>query len=166
MIENHHAIVRPMRPEDAGEVIAMARQLAAAVGDPEPRLTEAALIRDGTGPERWFDCLVAEVAGRLAAYALVCRGFEAHTAKKRLWLGDFYVRPEARRCGIGRALMTAIARHALQHGCDAMYWELWRMNSTAAAFYRRLQTEEVADLAVMRLDRDGLTTIVAAAEGS
>src|ERR1700686_2561028 len=153
-------IVRAMGPEDVAGVVDMARQLAAAVGDPEPSLAEADLIRDGTGPQRWFDCLVAEVAGRLVAYALVCKGFEAHTAKKRLWIGDFYVRPEARRNGVGHALMTAVARHALQHGCDAVYWELWRLNSAGEAFYRRLGAEEAIDLAVMRLDRDRLTALV------
>jgi GNAT superfamily N-acetyltransferase len=148
-----------MHPQDAAGVIDMARQLAAAVGDPEPRLTEADLIRDGTGPERWFDCLVAEVASRLVAYAVVCKAFEAHTAKRRLWLGDLYVRPDARRNRIGHALMTAIARHALGLGCDAVYWELWRMNSAGEAFYRGLGAAEAIDLAVMRLDKDRLAAL-------
>jgi GNAT superfamily N-acetyltransferase len=160
MIEIYRPIVRAMRPEDAAGVIDMARQLAAAVGDPEPRLAEADLIRDSAGPERWFDCLVAEVAGRLVAYALVCKGFEAHTAKKRLWVGDFYVQPDARRNGVGRALMIAVARHALQVGCDAVYWELWRMNTAGEAFYRRLGAEEAIDLAVMHLDKDRLAALV------
>jgi GNAT superfamily N-acetyltransferase len=159
MIENPRPYVRAMRPQDAADIVAMARELAAAVDDPEPKLTEADLMRDGAGPERWFDCLVAEVAGHLVAYALVCKGFEAHTARRRLWLGDFYVRPDARRSGVGRALMTAVARHALQLGCDAVYWELWRMNSTGKAFYRSLGAEEAIDLEVMRLDRDRLAAL-------
>jgi GNAT superfamily N-acetyltransferase len=159
MIENPRPIVRAMRPHDAAGIVAMARELAAAVGDPEPRLTQADLIRDSVGPERWFDGLVAELGGRLVAYALLCKGFEAHTAKKRLWLGDFYVRPDARRGGVGRALMTAVGRHALQLGCDAVYWELWRLNSTGEAFYRSLGAEEAIDLEVMRLDRDRLAAL-------
>jgi GNAT superfamily N-acetyltransferase len=159
MIEIYRPSIRAMHPEDAAGVIDMARQLAAAVGDPEPELTEGDLLRDGTGPERWFDCLVAEVAGRLVAYALVCKGIEAHTARKRLWLGDFYVRPDARRTGVGRALMTAIARHALRLGCDAVYWELWRMNAAGEAFYRKLGADVAIDLAVMRLDKDRLAAL-------
>jgi GNAT superfamily N-acetyltransferase len=97
----------------------------------------------------------------LLAYALVCKGFEAHTARKRLWLGDFYVRPDARRTGVGRALMTAIARHVLQLGCDAVYWELWRMNAAGEAFYRKLGADVAIDLAVMRLDKDRLAALAA-----
>jgi diamine N-acetyltransferase len=150
-----------MRPEDATAVIAMARALAAAVGDPEPQLTPTELIADGTGAERWFDCLVAETAGRLVAYALLCKSFEAHTGRRRLWVGDLYVEPEARRGGVGRALMAAVARHALALGCDAVYWELWRMNHAGEAFFRGLHAEAPDDLAVMRFDKERLTALAA-----
>jgi GNAT superfamily N-acetyltransferase len=162
VLGNDLTAVRAMRPEDAADVVEMARALAAAVGDTEPNLVESDLIRDGSGPERWFDCLVAEVSGRLGGYVLMCKGFEAHTASRRLWLGDFYVRPDVRRNGVGSALMTAVARHALQLGCEAVYWELWRMNVVGDAFYRRLRAEEAADLAVMRFDRTRLSEIAAA----
>jgi GNAT superfamily N-acetyltransferase len=132
-----------------------------AVGDTQPNLAQSDLIRDGIGPERWFDCLVAEVSGRLGGYVLMCKGFEAHTGSRRLWLGDFYVRPHARRSGVGSALMIAVAHHALQLGCEAVYWELWRMNVVGDAFYRRLRAEEAADLAVMRFDRTRLSEIAA-----
>jgi GNAT superfamily N-acetyltransferase len=161
VLGNDLAPVRAMRPEDAADVVEMARALAAAVGDTEPNLVESDLIRDGSGPERWFDCLVAEGSGRLGGYALVCKGFEAHTASRRLWLGDFYVRPQMRRSGVGSALITAVARHALQLGCGAVYWELWRMNVVGDAFYRKLRAEEAADLAVMRFDRTRLSEIAA-----
>jgi GNAT superfamily N-acetyltransferase len=153
------AIVRVMRPEDTAAIIAMARALAAAVGDPQPRLTPTELIRAGTAG--WFDCLVAEAADRLVAYALLCKGFEAHTAKRRLWIGDLYVEPAARRSGVGRALMAAIARHALALGCDAVYWELWRMNSAGEAFYRGLGAETPGDLTLMRLGQERLIELAA-----
>ncbi len=139
----------------------MARELAGLVGDPTPAISESDLIRDGFGPERWFDCLIAEIPNQLVGYALMSRAFEAHTGKKRLWLGDLYVRPAARRSGAGSALMMTIARHALHLGCHSVYWELWRMNVAGAAFYRKLMAEEATDLAVMCLDKDNLAAIAA-----
>ena len=148
-----------MRAEDAPAIVEMAHELAAAVEDPAPKLAASDLIHHGVGPEKWFDCLVAAVADQILGYALFCRGFEAHTGKKRLWLGDLYVRPAARRRGTGRALMSAVARHALENGCDAVYWELWRMNSTGQALYRALNAEEIGDLAVMRWSKARLAAI-------
>jgi GNAT superfamily N-acetyltransferase len=149
--------VRVALPADAEIIAAMAAELAAAVEDPRPDFDAARFIRDGFGPERWFECLVAEIEGQPVGYALICRGFEAHTGKRRLWLGDLYVRRVARRSGAGRSLMAAVANRALELDCEAVYWELWRPNALGKAFYERLAAEEAADLAVMRLGGERLS---------
>jgi GNAT superfamily N-acetyltransferase len=94
---------------------------------------------------------VAEIDGRLIGYAMVGRGYEAHIGKRRLWLSDLYVRRHARRTGTGRALMRAIARLAVAQGCDAIYWDLWRLNRLGKAFYQSLGGIEIGDLAIWHL---------------
>ena len=137
-----------MTRQDATAVARLARELAAVLEGPEPALDPNDLVRDGIGPKRWFDCLVAEVDGRLISYAMVCRGYEAHMAKCRLWLRDLYVRTDARRTGAGRALMVEIARLAIGQGCEAVYWDLWRLNRVGKAFYESLGAVEIGDLAI------------------
>jgi GNAT superfamily N-acetyltransferase len=143
--------IRPMAASDAAVVAEMARELAAVLDDPEPALDPNDLVRDGVGPERWFDGLVAEVGGRLIGYAMVCRGYEAHIGKRRLWLSDLYVRAHARRTGAARALMRAVARLATAQSCDAVYWDLWRLNRVGKAFYESLGAVEDGDLAIWRV---------------
>lgn len=147
---NEHAdlTVRPMAAADAATVAKMARELAAALDDPELVLDPGDLIRDGIGAERWFDGLVAVVDGSVIGYAMVCRGYEAHMASRRLWLSDLYVRPQARRSGAGRALMAAVARLAIAHGCEGIYWDLWRLNRVGKAFYQSLGAVEIGELAI------------------
>ena len=146
-----------MTAADAALVVAMASSLAQAVVDPPPQLTAEALLH--AVAEGWCECFVAELRHELAGYALVSRGFEAHTGKRRLWLGDLYVKPSARRSGVGRTLIARVARHALELECDALYWELWRPNSGAARFFGEIGAEAVAELAITRLDRSGLSTL-------
>lgn len=150
-----------MRTEDAAVIVDMARALASTVGDPIPKLTADELVRGGLGPDRWFDCFVAELKGASVGYVLASRGYEAHTGKKRLWLGDLYVRPNARQNGVGRSLVAVVARRAVEHGCDAVYWELWRPNASARAFYGRVGAKEVADLTILCLDGQSLAAIAA-----
>lgn len=156
---NRTPYVRAARPADAQVIVAMAAELAAAVEDPAPDFDAARFVRDGFGPDRWFECLVAEIEHEPVGYVLICRGFEAHTGKRRLWLGDLYVRGAARRGGAGRALMAAVASRARDLDCEAVYWELWRPNALGRAFYERLEAEETGELAVMRLGGERLAAM-------
>jgi GNAT superfamily N-acetyltransferase len=152
-------LVRRAASADIAEILAMARELALAVEDPPPQIDAERFAANAFGPDRWCECFVAERSGALIAYALACRGFEAHTGQRRLWLGDLYVRPSGRKRGAGRALMRAIAQHAVQLGCSAVYWELWHKNALGEAFYRRLAADHVDDLAIFRLAGDKLAQI-------
>jgi GNAT superfamily N-acetyltransferase len=156
---NRIPYVRTALPSDAEVVVVMAAELAAAVEDPTPNLDAARFMRDGFGPDRWFECLVAEIDGEPVGFALICRGFEAHTGKRRLWLGDLYVRTAARRSGAGRSLMATVARRAIDLNCEAVYWELWRPNTLGWAFYKRLGAEETGDLLVMRVAGERLAAV-------
>ena len=122
MPDSRSIIVRPMRQADAPLVVAMARELASIVGDPAPDLDPAALLRACDGAERWCECLVAESGGAPVGYALISRGYEAHTGKRRLWIGDLYLMPPARGVGAGRVLMAAIARRATELDCIGVFW--------------------------------------------
>jgi len=136
-----------MTRQDATAVARLARELAAVLEGPEPALDPNDLVRDGIGPKRWFDCLVAEVDGRLISYAMVCRGYEAHMAKRRLWLRDLYVRTDARRTGAGRALMVEIARLAIRQGCEAVTG-ICGGSRVGKAFYESLGAVEIGDVAI------------------
>jgi GNAT superfamily N-acetyltransferase len=156
---NRTPYIRTAVPSDAEVIVAMAAELAAAVEDPTPDLDVARFVRDGFGSDRWFECLVGEIEGEPVGFALICRGFEAHTGKRRLWLGDLYVRTAARRSGAGRALMAAVASRAIDLDCEAVYWELWRPNTLGKGFYEGLDAEETGDLTVMRLAGERLAAV-------
>jgi GNAT superfamily N-acetyltransferase len=152
-------VVRFATPADSEAIVAMARELAAAVDDPPPPIDVDRLLGAAFGPERWCDCLVAEQGRALVGYAVVCRGFEAHTGQRRLWLADLFVRAGTRTGGVGRALIGAVASHALAQGCAAVCLDLWRPNKVGKAFYDALGAEEAGDIAQLRLGRDRLVAL-------
>jgi GNAT superfamily N-acetyltransferase len=152
-------VVRFAVPEDSEAIVAMARELAAAVEDPPPQIDVAQFLNVAFGPERWCECLVATRGSALVGYAVVCRGFEAHTGERRLWLADLFVSGTTRRGGVGRALIGTVAGHALAQGCAAVCWDLWRPNTVGRAFYDALGAEEARDIAQFRLGRDLLVQL-------
>ena len=144
-VEEHPArergavVVRAIEPRDVAGVWTLLRGLAE-----YERMTEAVTGDAETLGAALFETedrvrgLVAEVSGRLVGYALFYPVFGSFRARWRLWLEDLYVAPEARGTGAGRAMMSALAKAAVDGGYEAIDWEVLDWNDAAIRFYARL----------------------------
>jgi len=100
--------------------------------------TPAIVRRDAFGRRRALRLLVAEVGGRLVGYASFAVGYNTDVAARDLWMHDLFVQAPWRRAGIGRALLTAVAREAAGRGLASLEWGVRSSNTRALRFYRRL----------------------------
>jgi GNAT superfamily N-acetyltransferase len=144
-------IVRRASHADMATVAELSRELAVHVDDPDPGSDASLLLECGFGPDRWFECLIADDGGRVVGFALFCRKFEAHTRTKRLWLGDLCVTAEKRRKGIGHALIAAVRTRAAELGCAAVDFELAHQNDAARTFYDELGALNCDDIEPLQL---------------
>ena len=144
-------IVRRASHSDMEAVAELSRELAVHVNDPDPGPNASLLLELGFGPDRWFECLIADDGNRVVGFALFCRKFAAHTRTKRLWLGDLCVTADKRREGVGHALIAAVRARAAELGCTAVDFELASQNDTARAFYKELGALDCDDIEPLRL---------------
>ena len=124
--------------DDAEAIAQLAAELAHHQGEPVCRLDIDAVRRDGFGPDPAFACLLGELDGRAVGYALVMPWYEPAPAARGLYIGDLFVRPEARGHGLGRALIEAVAADAKRRGLSYVGWLSKPWNEAAHAFYRKL----------------------------
>lgn len=130
--------IRLARLEDADLVAALVRELATQQGDPTGHISVERFRRDAFKPAPEFEVLIAERAGAVAGYAMFHLSYEPSYAARGVYLCDLYVRPEARRAGIGRALAAAVAARTKELGRTYVWWVAKDWNDTALAFYRSL----------------------------
>ncbi|TXL78102.1 GNAT family N-acetyltransferase [Vineibacter terrae] len=130
--------VRRATIEDAEALAEMAQGLNAHQGDPVSSFSPAAARRDGFGEAPCWTALIAERDGRPVGYAMFHAAYDAPHAARGLYLQDLFVNDGERRQGVGRALMTAVAREARQAGCIFFWWTAKQWNTEALAFYRKL----------------------------
>ena len=136
------ATVRPARPADVGDLAAMLEALNHELDCRPPQVDIGATLRaDGFGPNAAFACLIAERKGAPAGYALFLPAYDTETSARGAFLSNLYVMPPARGRGLGRALIAAAARAAMQRGGDFLYWEVLKTNDRARRFYRSLAGE-------------------------
>ncbi len=107
------------------------------------------------------EVLIGEVDGEPAGFALFFHNFSTFLGKRGLYLEDLYVRPAFRGAGLGRHLMAALARIAVQRDCGRFEWSVLDWNQPAIAFYRRLGATGMDDWTVQRLEGAALHALAA-----
>ena len=130
--------IRPAEARDAAAVVEMAAELSVNEGKPPRSFSEADFRRDGFGEEAAFSCLIAEVDGRPAGYALYHGSYDAETGQRGAFVHDLYLRPAFRRRGLGHALLGEVCRMTRATGGRFVWWCMVDGNQGAEGFYRRL----------------------------
>ncbi len=103
-------------------------------------ITEADLARDGFGENPQFRAFIADWDGQAAGYAVIF-GYFSTWAGRGLFLEDLFVRQPFRNRGIGKALLSEVARIAVDEGCYGIHWEVLDWNEKAIELYKALGAE-------------------------
>lgn len=152
--------VRPAVPGDGAALLELVTALAEyeKLPPPDPAARER-LLRDGFGPAPRYQLLLGELDGRPVGYALYFYTYSSFLARPTLFLEDLFVRPDARRHGVGGALLRSLARAALAADCGRMEWAALTWNRLAIDFYERLGARGLDEWRTFRLDGPGLATL-------
>jgi len=108
----------------------------------------------GTKPAA--EALIGEVGGEPAGFALYFQNFSTFLARPGIYLEDLYVRPAARRLGLGAALLARLAKLAVERDCGRLEWAVLDWNQPAMDFYSRLGARPMHDWTVWRLSGEAL----------
>jgi GNAT superfamily N-acetyltransferase len=153
-------MIRPARPDDVPVIYQLIRDLAAyekalpGVTGTEQDLRRA-LLAD---PPAVF-AHVAERDGEVAGFALWFLSFSTWAGKHGIYLEDLYVRPDMRRFGLGRALLTELARICVERGYPRLEWSVLDWNQPARTFYAALGAAELDEWTVHRLTGPALRAL-------
>ncbi len=107
---------------------------------------------------------LAEHRGVAVGYALYFGMFSSFSTSSLVWLEDLYVRGSHRGSGVGRSLMAAVARAALERGAARLVWAVLDWNEPALEFYRRLGASRQEGWHVYELEGRPLQALALAPE--
>jgi GNAT superfamily N-acetyltransferase len=118
--------------------------------------TEDMLAATLFGEKPGAEVLIAHLDHEPAGFALFFPNYSTFLARPGIYLEDLYVPPSLRGRGVGLALLTAVARRAVERGCGRLEWSVLDWNEPALGFYRKLGAQPMADWTVQRLTGDAL----------
>ena len=152
--------IRAATTEDAACILGFIRALAEYEREPDAvEVDEATLARQLAESPPPFECLIAELAGRPAAFALFFHTYSTWRGKRGIWLEDLFVLPEARRQGIGAALLGHIAALALERNCARFEWSVLDWNTPAIDFYRSVGAQVLEPWRICRVTGPALVRL-------
>ena len=158
--------IRPATPADIPLVHALIRALAEYEREPHSvKITEEQLLRDGFGPNPYYECLIAEKDGAGAGFALYFPIYSTWQGPS-LHLEDLFVRPEFRGQGIGKALLKEVAGEAVKKGCARLQWDVLNWNQPAIDFYHSIGAIMMHEWRGMRMTRDAIKALTGSTEVS
>ena len=149
-------------PDDTPQILAFIRELAEYERLPhEVVATERQLEHHLFGPEPRAEVVFAALRGETVGFALYFHNYSTFTGRPGLYLEDVFVRPAARGAGIGRILMTYLAKLARERGCARFEWAVLDWNVDAIRFYRTIGATGMDDWRVQRVSGDALEQLAA-----
>ena len=156
--------IRPATRADAALIVGFIRELAEYEKMLDQVQATAADIESQLfGPRPAAECLIAELDGKPAGFALFFHNFSTFLAKPGLYLEDLYVKPELRGQGVGKQLLAQLAALALQRGCGRFEWAVLDWNAPAIRFYQSLGAEMMESWKINRLTGEPLRKLAAEA---
>jgi GNAT superfamily N-acetyltransferase len=149
--------VRPATPADVPLILAFIRELAEYEKlAHEVTATEALLHATMFGPQARAETLIGCVNGEAAGFAVFFYNYSTFLALPGIYLEDLYVRPPFRKLGLGKALLTTVARIAVERGCGRYEWSVLDWNEPSIRFYEGLGAEMHGAWRRMRVSGDAL----------
>ena len=110
------------------------------------------------------EAIVAELGDLTIGFALFFPTYSTFLTQPGLHLEDVFVLPEYRRQGVGKALMTSVAKIARDRGCGRLEWSVLDWNQNAIDFYQRFGATVLPDWQTCRMSAEQLAQIATPSE--
>jgi GNAT superfamily N-acetyltransferase len=148
--------LRQAREDDLPQILRLIKDLAE-----YEKLLHAVTATEDILRESLFRQRVAEVVlgycgDEVAGFAVYFQTFSTFLGLPGMYLEDLFVIPQFRCHGLGRMLLTHLARIARDRGYGRLEWAVLDWNELAIRFYKSLGAVPMHDWTVFRLTGESL----------
>ena len=150
-------VLRFATADDVGLIFDFIHQLAEYEKKTDEVITDEDQLRQSLfGERRVAEVVIASYEGEPAGFALFFHNFSTFLGRPGIYLEDLFVIPNLRGHGIGRILLSYLARLAVERGCGRLEWWVLDWNEPAIRFYERLGAKAMDEWTVYRVTGDAL----------
>lgn len=151
-----HTTYRFATPADIPTILAFIRELAEYEHLADQVVATPQLLEEWLFQKQTAQVLLAEWDGVPVGSALFFHNFSTFLGRAGIYLEDLYVQPAYRGRGLGKGLLTQLARICVERGCGRLEWSCLDWNQPSIDFYLSLGAQPMSDWTTYRLTGDTL----------
>ena len=152
--------VRLGQKEDMQAVFNLITELAVFEKEPDAvEITVTDLVRDGFSETPKFKVFVAEQEHNIIGIALFYERFSTWKGRT-IHLEDLIVTKSKQKIGAGKALYTAVLKHAYDNNFNRVAWEVIDWNTNAIDFYKSTGATYLNDWSVVQMNKENLAKYI------
>ncbi len=144
--------------EDVPAILSFIQQLADYEKLSDQVVATEQKLKDTLFAEKAYaEVVLANYRGKDVGFALFFHNYSTFLAKPGIYLEDLFVEPACRGAGIGKALITYLAKLAVERDCGRLEWSVLDWNQPAIDFYQSLGAVMLHDWRINRVTGTTLT---------
>jgi GNAT superfamily N-acetyltransferase len=152
--------IRPAQIEDVETVFHLIKALAEYEKLEHQVTGNVELLRDHLfGDRPCIEAILAEHQEKAIGFALFFTNYSTFLTKPGIYLEDLFVMPEYRSNGIGKSLLSYLARLAVERNCGRLEWSVLDWNETAIGFYQRMGATVLPDWRICRVTGEAIAQL-------
>ena len=152
--------VRLGKKEDMQAVFNLITELALFEKEPDAvEITVTDLVRDGFSETPKFKVFVAEQEHNIIGIALFYERFSTWKGRT-IHLEDLIITKSKQKIGAGKALYTAVLKHAYDNNFNRVAWEVIDWNTNAIDFYKSTGATYLNDWSVVQMNKENLAKFI------
>jgi GNAT superfamily N-acetyltransferase len=149
--------LRPAQPTDTETIFHLIKALAEDEKLSHQVTGKVALLHEHLfGNRPCIEAILAEHEGKAIGFALFFTNYSTFLTQPGIYLEDLFVMPEYRGQGIGKSLLSYLAKLATERNCGRLEWSVLDWNETAIGFYQRMGATVLPDWRICRVTGEAM----------
>lgn len=114
------------------------------------------VLRESLFERKVAEVVIGEYKNKPVAFALFFHNFSTFLGRPGIYLEDLYVKPEMRGKGMGKIILSFLAKLSLERKCGRLEWWCLDWNKSSIEFYKQMGAVPMDEWTVYRVCADEL----------
>jgi GNAT superfamily N-acetyltransferase len=102
------------------------------------------------------EVIIGEYKNKPVAFALFFHNFSTFLGRAGIYLEDLYIKPEMRGKGMGKIMLSFLAKLCLERKCGRLEWWCLDWNKSSIEFYKQMGAVPMDEWTVYRVHDEAL----------